>query len=205
MGSDNRGKKSLNWKAAKCALHCNNCVTLLLGILLLVFGLVNYHHAQRTAIKYRLCNDVMFQNMMQTNIIVKQMPGLLSNETIKKLCHPDSQDHCTRHSDCRPGYYCDEDYNCWDCDFVLKKEEDCDGFDGHCDKCLRAPASTISKDTTVVRHRLWLACSTASVAKFIGVQVVDTAAPDAAKFIGIAVRHGLQLQSLWRTPTAAVS
>ena len=151
MGSDNRGKKSLNWKAAKCALHCNNCVTLLLGILLLVFGLVNYHHAQRTAIKYRLCNDVMFQNMMQTNIIVKQMPGLLSNETIKKLCHPDSQDHCTRHSDCRPGYYCDEDYNCWDCDFVLKKEEDCDGFDGHCDKCLRAPASTISKDTTVVR------------------------------------------------------
>lgn len=130
MGSDNRGKKSLDWRAAKLALHCNNCITLVLGIVLLISGMINFKTGTIASIKYRLCNDTMFDNMLQSNIVVRNR--------IKKYCHPDEKDHCSKHTDCKAGYYCDEDYNCWDCDYVLSDENECDGFDGKCDKCLRA-------------------------------------------------------------------
>jgi hypothetical protein len=153
-------------------------VQLLLGLVLAICGLVNFHNLSKAQIKYRLCNDVMFSGMGLQHLAVLTTPlgekqsARMVNETLKKLCHPDSVDHCKNHAACTAGYYCDEDYNCWDCDFVFEDANECDAYDGDCAKCMKAPMSSISKDSTVV---------------------VEQSAPGSADFLGLVSRLAVGL------------
>jgi hypothetical protein len=124
MGSDNRDKKPFNYRAAQCVLHCNNCITIVLAIILLVAGFIGNVEVYKASIKFKLCSEIGGATVMAS-----MMTKLLkSNGTaeVDTYCGGASaggldggSGHCNAHTDCKLGHYCDEDYVCWDCSYVM--------------------------------------------------------------------------------------
>ena len=151
MGTDNESKKPFNYRAAKCVLHCNNCITLALALVLLINGILTTKGTEdNVVLKFTLCSRLA--NVADTNDLLH----LHANQTVAKSgspvvdglaalcrpsgtsgeaghCNPWKQDGAKRHGDCESGYYCDVDFVCWDCDYVTPSEDhpekSCDAYD----------------------------------------------------------------------------
>lgn len=149
MGTDNENKKPFNYRAAKCVLHCNNCITLVLALILLINGLFTTIGSKEQVLKFTLCSQLQAVGIQPNDLL-----HLHSNKSepskaavMAALCRPSGENghsgHCNpwkqqnknRHADCADGYYCDEDFVCWDCDYVMPSvNAHGDTVDGHaCD------------------------------------------------------------------------
>lgn len=157
MGTDNEGKKPFNYHAAKCVLHCNNCITLALALILLINGLFTTIGSKEQVIKFTLCSQLKAVGIQPNDLL-----HLRSNKSetspvpvvnpLAALCRPSGENgdsgHCNpwkhqdrnRHADCDDGFYCDQDFVCWDCDYVMPSVDAdgntveahrCDAFDAN--------------------------------------------------------------------------
>ena len=160
MGTDNERKKPFNYRAAQCVLHCNNCITLVLALALLINGLITINDVSKEQVlKFTLCSQLQQVAKIQSNDLLHLHSNKTSSESSSKvvsglaaLCRPSGEDgnsgHCNpwrhedknRHADCADGYYCDEDFVCWDCDYVMPSRDaqgntieahPCDAFDAN--------------------------------------------------------------------------
>ena len=166
MGSD-RTDKPFNYKAAKCVLHCNNCITMVLALALIVSGALNEIGGSEAVLKYTLCaklqkvggtraarNGMANGDMLHANSsaadsspesAAQQSAAAKALAAAEALCRPSGEDgaagHCKPwataddgHSACAIGFYCDEDFVCWDCDYVTPTASNpepppCDAYD----------------------------------------------------------------------------
>ena len=208
MGSD-RTDKPFNYKAAKCVLHCNNCITLLPALALIVSGGLNEIGGTDAVLKYTLCSkltaigggvgkggmangDMVHANSTAETAQTTAGKALLAAEA---LCRPSGEDgaagHCkpwqNGHNDCDLGFYCDEDFVCWDCDFVtptaVNPEPPCDAYDAD-----DAKYDAFTTDDLIARgpcHRCYDSQTNPDAMPApSATQLVATAAPDGADFMG---------------------
>lgn len=208
MGTDNDNKRPLNYRTAQCVLHCNNCITLLLALVLLVFGLFTSIDSTNRAVKLTLCSsleaaglhpdDLMrASNRTRQGILVESLcrPSGDRSSSSKDVgsghCNPWKQNYQNRHADCMDGYYCDEDFVCWDCDYVTPSLDDqgneiardCDAFDALDPKYSRMSIAQLASDGPCARC---LSTETNPERERNNSVTVEQsmAAPDGADFLG---------------------
>lgn len=205
MGTDNNDKVPLNYRVAQVVLHCNNLITLVLALVTLGVGAFHQVGASDSAmIKFAVCDTMSSALKAEMVRITRQANATAAPEELcsratstRGVTGGDATSkgggHCESHSQCPPGHYCDEDFSCWDCDYVCNYDMThpgskcltenaphmCDAFDldaavgeGRypCQRCVDIETNPIErrgKSTTVLQ---------------------EIAAPEGAIFVGSSAR-----------------
>ena len=123
--------KPFNYNAAKFVLHCNNTITIILALALIIAGaLYDVNPETRNIfLKFTVCDKLRAAGVKGV-LNMSSAPhigiGGGTAAAVMRLCRPDGSaeegavGHCSSHDDCGPGTYCDEDFVCWDCDYVTQ-------------------------------------------------------------------------------------